>query len=519
METKLEGFYLSTLHQLLRSHGSANDDTFKEWQEKKKIVRSGWAWKVKELQRMFKQYVVRSTISITIFVDALDECESASAARTLMDVLTNINHVDDSGQPRLKFCISSRHYPNVGVAEPLQIIVEKNNEVDIAQYIETTLQSFRKDLGDNIPREIASRAEGMFLWAYLVLKRIVEAIENGELLTKLYDIIRDTPKKLEEVLQELIDDIPIYEREQSNLLISWVLFAKRPLTLAELTHAWAFRTQYSTFLEFESSEDVVRPEQMRRLLAKYTRGLVEAVEIVYLDFEIDVEFVEPKKVTLATTENPVPTFRVQCIHESVRQHLLARRHVTSVDMDTKWSNSGFADHVLALSCFNYIKAVCAETQVVDGIVTQMRCQRFEVGQLYQHHTKERPFLEYAIQFGFDHAKAADIEGYFPLYLFRSTKGADTTSPSWWMSFASIVKLYWKRGWHDMPRDRDIKHWSQYATTQLDFACAHKLDSWLDNLLSFNSPGSDRLGLSKALCVAAAFGNESSVLSSSMPGPT
>ncbi|KAF2633598.1 hypothetical protein BU25DRAFT_464735 [Macroventuria anomochaeta] len=82
METKLEGIFRPTLHQLLRSHGSINDDAFKEWQQRQKSTRSGWAWTARELQIMFKRHVVRSTINITMFMDALDlgSCKERRAA-------------------------------------------------------------------------------------------------------------------------------------------------------------------------------------------------------------------------------------------------------------------------------------------------------------------------------------------------------------------------------------------------------------------------------------------------------
>ncbi|KAH7190094.1 hypothetical protein DER44DRAFT_851736 [Fusarium oxysporum] len=81
METKLEGFFRSTLHQLLESRDSTNNDAFTEWKRKNSLIRSGWAWIVKELKDIFETCVVRSTVKITMFVDALGQCESPSAAR------------------------------------------------------------------------------------------------------------------------------------------------------------------------------------------------------------------------------------------------------------------------------------------------------------------------------------------------------------------------------------------------------------------------------------------------------
>jgi hypothetical protein len=497
METKLEGFFRSMLHQLLERHGSTNNDTFNEWKRKNSSIRPGWAWTVKELQDMFVNYVVRSTVKITMFVDALDECESPSAARDLMDLLTNIGRCHDSGQSRLKLCVSSRHYPNISVAEPLQITVEESNQDDITQYIKMTLQRLQIDLGHDLSKEITSRSKGMFLWASLVLERIREAFEDGESRTELKAIIYRTPGRLKDVFKELIDSIPIDERERSNLILSWILFTKRPLSLSELDHALAFRTEYPTYLRYQRSDDFVRPEQMRRLLAKYTRGLVENVEIHEWN---------------SSVTKTLPTFRVQFIHESVREYMLSQPDIFTSGLDAKWSNPGFVDDVLARSCFNYIKAVCVESRVINDIVRQLEARRFDPGQLCKDHMKDRPFLEYAIQFGFEHAKVANINGFPPLYLFQPTTNGASDSASWWVSFTLIFKQYWKRGYHDGWYRPDTKHWSEYTTTQLAFACAYQLNSWVNSLIERNHPNLDELDLSKALCVTAISGDEETIAS-------
>ena len=500
METKLEGFFRSTLHQLLESHDFTHDEAFTEWKRKQCSIKSGWTWTVKELQNMFERCVGRSTIKITMFVDALDECESTSAARDLMDLLTNLDHGHDSCHSRPKICVSSRHYPNVGVAEPLQIIVEKTNQVDITEYTRKTLQRLVTDF-DDLSRKIASRSEGIFLWALLVLEKIRAAVEDGEPQRTLYNIIDLVPRRLEELFQELIDSAPIDEREQRNLTILWILFAKRPLSLSELNHALAFRLEYSTYLQYKRSDDFIQPEQMRRLLAKRTRGLVEAVEI--------------QERNIGTAES-MPTFRVQFIHESVRQYILSQQNVITFNSDTRGSVAGFAHNVLALSCFNYLKAVCVEAEVINDIVGQSKYSSFESKQLCKKHTQDRSFLDYATKFSFEHAEVAEASGFPQSYLFKSTTNDAPGSVSWWIPFTDIFRLYRKPilyEYYDQYTTgierytTGIKHWSKYITTQLAFACAFKLDSWVHYLLTGNKLTSGELDLSKALCVTATSGDE------------
>ncbi|KAH7070789.1 heterokaryon incompatibility protein-domain-containing protein [Paraphoma chrysanthemicola] len=493
MQSKLEGFFRSMLHQLFRKHDYANNEVFREWQSKQKVVRSGWSWTVQELKWRFRQYVVQSASSLIMFVDALDECESTDAAHDLMDLVTDIRHSCGPAASKIQICISSRHYPNVGVLEPLHIIVETTNKDDISKFVEASLQSATSHVPTHeLAKEISSHSEGMFLWAHLVLRKIRVALRDMETLTELYDIIHSTPKLLEEVFQELIDGISGNERARSNYLLSWILFARRPLHLSELDQAWAFRTAHSTYTLYETSRDFIRPEQMRLLLVKYTRGLAEAVEVKGLYQHTSTE----------------PLFRVQFIHESVRQYILSRRHVITAELEEDWVDPGYVDHYMAQSCFNYLKAVCVENHVVEDIATQLDRRIYNYGMLCRLETKDRPFLEYALEYGLEHARLAELKGYPPSYLYDTTDGTH-----WWTAFTSLFMVYWRGRTSKRYGDaHKSKHWSECSTTQLAFASAYKLDAWIVHLLGSARSFNEIAQLSPALCVSAAFGNARSVAS-------
>ena len=369
-----------------------------------------------------------------MFVDALDECESTEDAHNLMDLLTNIGHCHDVGRLHLQVCISSRHYPNVGFTEPLQIIVESANERDITRYIQAKLQQ----IGDgtfpsDLSTEIMRRAEGMFLWAYLVLRQIRGAVRDREPITKIRSIIRAIPKYLGEVFQELIKSIADKDREQSNLLVTWVFHAKRPLSLSELAEAVGFKKEFVMYRDYTESDHLLQLEQMKTLLAKYTRGLVEVVEI-------------QQPIYSWSGAQDLPTSRVQFIHETVREYLSLHGTLFLTEADEDWSRIGFVDHVLAMTCFNYIRAVCTGSEFTEKILAQPSPSQSPIydhdtgytfqKKLYNLHSKERPLIEYSIQYSFHHAELADSMGFAPSYLLESS------IDPWWTSYASIFILYW-----------------------------------------------------------------------------
>lgn len=487
IETKLEGFLRSVLHQLFRNRRNDASNAVADWKEKSRSIRSGWAWTEGELQSMFMTAILNSEVAITIFVDALDECESTSAARKLLKLLSSLAESQATGscQARLKICVSSRHYPNVGVAEPLQIIVEASNEPDIMSYVKASLQQVPVE-NNALSEKITSRSEGIFLWAFLVLEKIREAIDDGEPRARLYEIIDLVPQRLEELFQNLIESIPQEERERCKLVIWWVLFAKRPLQLSELRDALAFRQCYSTYGKYKESKEFINPAQLRRLLAKWTMGLVDAVGNQGPD---------------RSTGETMSSFRVQFIHESVREYILAQQAVPNPRSVATWSAVGPAHNALALSCFNYIKAVCSAAQPFG----------FDNNDFRQEPVIHKPtgaFVDYATKFGFEHAELAEASGLPQSYLFERNTNATSRLPLWWNTFAVIFANHHRsKRWRHQSED----HWSRFIASQITFACAFRLDSWIQSLLAGEGSLVNKNDLSEALCVVATTKNEKTLV--------
>ena len=470
MEKNPEGFFRSVLHQLLKNQSSFSDDAFALWQQKNSSIKPGWVWEVNELKNMLKDYISRSISKITIFLDALDECESATGAQDLVKYLTSLRQCHGSGPSRPRICISKRHYPNLGANELHKIKVEETNEMDIERYVHENLQGPAANFADGLSSKITSRSRGIFLWAHLVLEKIKTAINDGEPLTKLYAMVDRTPERIEELFQELMDSVPADEREERDLIITWILFARCTLQLSELNHALAFKVEHPSCVRYERSQDFIPLEQRKKLLTKYTRGLVEAVE---------------------RNED----FHVQFIHESVREYLLSPQAVIQSGTGVIWSDPGLANDALARSCFNYIKAVCADAECVHGSVPKISgANQF--------------LLDYGVINYFSLAEEAEKNGIAPQYLFDWSANDAPDGVSWW-TFVSILEPYqyqkFRYLWDEM-KISDRNQWSSYAASQLTFACGSWLNFWVEDLLQSNKLTFSTLDLSIALCAAARSGD-------------
>ena len=503
METKLEGFFRSALHQLLEQSQRKDEEAFAAWKRKASSIKAGWTWTVNELQDMFVGCVRRSTAKLLLFVDALDECESASSARNLVELLTKSGHGTDSCRSSPRICVSSRHYPNVSGANPLQITVEDTNALNISTYTKNILRPLLSDLDGladinamadfhALARKIAARSNGIFLWAVLVLRQIREAVANGEPRKTLYNIIESVPRGLEELFQELMESTPVEQREQRDLIMMWIVFARRPLTLSELNQALAFRQEYPTYRDYERSAEYTRPDQMLRLLVNRTRGLVEVVATHVLHLRMGER---------------AQTSRVQFIHESVREYVLSQETLLAYKSTLKWSDSGFAHNAMASSCFNYIKTVHVEASLIEVSTISSTSSAISHDSARTRIADSLTFLEYAIEFGIEHAEAAEAGGPPQLPLFESVTDGKIGTVPWWKSFVDIFRKLQKRDVNNHRQNATRKHWSDFVITQLAFACAFNIHSWVKHLLTANKVPKNKLDLSKALCVTAISGVE------------
>lgn len=493
IESTLEGFFRSMLYQLFERSQNQSDECFVEWKRKSSTIRSGWTWTLRELRAMFVGCIKRASGQAFLFVDALDECESTSSARDLMELLARLEHdaVTDGSSPMV--CVSSRHYPNVGVVEPLQTIVERQNAPDISAYTRNVLQGLVTDL-DDLTQRVVSRSQGISLWAVLVLQQIRNAVMDGEPFRELHRLIASVPDRLEDLFQEILDATPLNQRESCDQIMMWVLFAARPLTLRELRFALAFKSEYAKYEHYEGSDEYVGIEQTQKLLVGHTRGLVELVET---------------KTSDIFHKEPTSAFRVELIHESVRQYLFSKMSAVAAHRDLTCNIQGAAHSTMASSCFRYITAICAEIDYIPN----------PTGHLQKDIYNERTaFLDYAVRFSFQHASIAEASGAPATGIYGPISRGQTGFYSWWLPFTD---LYYQTMNYNLPGDPLWALWAKWAeahwiscypdrTSSLVFACAFRIQSWVDIIVGTTEAPFSRSDLSEAMCVTAVSGTEATI---------
>lgn len=326
------------------------------------IKRSGWNHEV--LKETFALALDRlRDRGLCCYIDALDECPEG-------DIRDMISFFEDLGtRERSSFfqvCLSSRHYPEIGIKTTLQLVLENEQDhtEDIRLYIDSQLNIGNSLQAEEIKAEILRKSSSIFLWAFLVIPMLNKEYDRGR--------IKGSERRLNEIpigLHKLFIDILKRDCENMDelcLCVQLILFAKRPLRPEELRAA-------TTLVAKGEPEEAgsVTSDDLRKFILDASKGLAEI------------------------TKSKKPT--VQFIHESVRDFLLKEGGMKNVPM--------VGENVEGQSHNNLVKACTLQLETCH----QYRETRESAQYIYtgEELTAIFPFLEYATLHIFYHANFAE----------------------------------------------------------------------------------------------------------------
>ena len=236
------GFFRSLLYQVLRREPNALQDLLNTFDRRfEEVGKPGgtWQWHQNELQQTFLSSLPRvlERYSVWLFIDALDECgdyEAPKLVKLLQSLLKSLGP-SSNGMKTFHVCFTCRHYPVMSSDCASEICLEEENQQDIATYVRDKLAGVGSSIAPTILNTVIASAKGVFLWAYLVVDRVLRLERDGESLDEIEAVVRSIPPELNDIYQELFQDMGM----NSLRLFQWVYFAIRPLNLAELRWALA----------------------------------------------------------------------------------------------------------------------------------------------------------------------------------------------------------------------------------------------------------------------------------------
>ncbi|KAM0701654.1 hypothetical protein Q7P35_010563 [Cladosporium inversicolor] len=299
LEKSVEGMYRSLLLQLLRSFPQLRDKLPKH----SPISAQQHGWPISRLRNHFGKMInsLPRDRSVTIYIDALDECDE-DEIREAIEHFEELSKSAISKNIRLFICFASRHYPQITMKRCVELNFEDQPEhlQDIRTYIHNNLAVRDVDSRSELATQVEARSNGVFFWVVLVIRLLNKECDNGATFSLLLDTLKVIPEKL----RDLIAAILHLPDEALTCAMRWILFSTRPLLLEELY--FAIRTGTGQINSGVWDPIQIKRDGMHAFILASSRGLIEVK-------------VGTRRIGRARER----IFRVQLVHESVREYLLA----------------------------------------------------------------------------------------------------------------------------------------------------------------------------------------------------
>jgi hypothetical protein len=252
LQKSIHGLMRTILYQILSSYPSVVELLFPARYD---LARKGSTmfpcWTRDELQTALENVcrVMCETFpgspppAFCLFIDGLDEYSGNHS-----ELLKSLYRLVEDGNTKL--CVSSRPWNvfiNAFETRTLQLCLHEFTESDIRHYVESNLNvriasSSPDDHMACIANDIVTRAEGVFLWVYLVVHSVKRGLEENDEPSDLRERVRDFPTDLEEFFDTILDRVDnFYSEQTAQALMLAYLFAEGHDLAAE----------QSSYLDFE----------------------------------------------------------------------------------------------------------------------------------------------------------------------------------------------------------------------------------------------------------------------------
>lgn len=243
LQKSQEGLLRTLLFQLFKAAPQVIDSYAREEFRGLLAPNNHLVWNVKDLITTLKTVLHRcSEVRVCFFIDGLDEYKGESD--TLIELMQDLCQPEN-----VKLCVSSRPWVEFidafGQADQRLLKLEDLTRSDIANYTSDRLTSNPKfckladwdDRYKKLVEEVVNKAQGVFLWVYLVVKSLLEGVRYADTLEDLKARLDAFPRDLEDFFRHMLDDIPkIYLRKTSQMFrMATTAGAPMPLMIYSFT--------------------------------------------------------------------------------------------------------------------------------------------------------------------------------------------------------------------------------------------------------------------------------------------
>ena len=272
IRNNFEGFLRSLLYQLIEKLGKIQEATLSGTKESK-------GWSKRELQEKLSKVLEHRSGPVCILLDGLDEYQD--------DKWALVKFLQETAKPQIKLCIASRPDPVFDIAFEgvRQLKMQDVNKPAIEKMVERTLQEsversgfYSDDEYVELAEGISEKANGVFLWAHFAVIELRDGWSVGNEVWKIQKRLEEIPDKLEDIYARILTKIKPDERQHAAYMLQLVCYAKKLLTVPELSHALMQTDHKESFSPTKTQVPPVQYPQgkyFERKVLALTGGLLE----------------------------------------------------------------------------------------------------------------------------------------------------------------------------------------------------------------------------------------------------
>ena len=349
-----------------------------------------WEWHESDLWSSFELAIKETAMphSIRLYIDAVDECETGSAAGVIKGFERFANDIS--------ICFSCRHHPVYKPPNETEIRLEQHNLSDIRTYVTQEIgRSISKaNVAKLIRDEIVTRSKGNFQWVQLSVPIAIHLATGSIPIKAIRNRLENVPKELYSLYENMFSLRDRGDDHQSLKLMQWMCFACESLTLTELRHCIIMdldtkQTSVSDLINDDFFVDT--DEEMESQIRYFSRGLVEVVQ---------------------QGTSRIAQFIHQSVHNFLLEHGLWLFGLEAPDN----SPIGISHFRLSRSCLKYL--------LLDEVQDRKKKSKSDLEQ-------QLPFLRYALRHWTRHVEIVEERGISQVDLlteFQLTSFFTTTWP-------------------------------------------------------------------------------------------
>lgn len=300
------------------------------------------------------------TEKFCFFIDGLDEYSGRH-----QDLISTIKGLSSS--PSIKVCASSRPW-NVFVdafeRTTNKLKLEDLTRDDIKEYVTSNLRedaNFKERQPLNpflthIAEDVSAKAQGVFLWVFLVVESLKKGLMDGAKLHEMRQILDSLPGDLEEYFQHMIESIEQQYRQESVRIFRVATEALQPLPLIayELLEEGYNNPDYALHAEINPYTQDQLDDIWRTMKKRVNARCKDLLEVIFD----------------ATTHSRHPyslwCYRVDFLHRTVREFF--RKTDNTFETLGKWKPDDF-DVELSLCRLSVALLKIFPTEIESHMIT------------------------------------------------------------------------------------------------------------------------------------------------------